>query len=263
MVAYQYSWFWNERFWLPPNVTWADLRNTDEVQYPQTTQLYVSTKYDPVCAPSGVEFFSPCIAGCMEQLPGESKLQSYGMCSCLPTNQSAASGSPDVENKVTSGHCPNNCDLLPVVLCALFVYAVGMASMGPAMLFSTLRCVQESRRSLALGFQSLIARFLGAIPGPIVYGSLIDRACLLWNETCDQKGACLVYDNANLSTYFFTVTFALACWIFLSLCLALYSWKRSEANSKLIDEKNAELDNDARKRVSGILELVYYRETTV
>eukprot|EP00058_Branchiostoma_floridae_P006556 XP_002592044.1 hypothetical protein BRAFLDRAFT_79633 [Branchiostoma floridae] len=221
------------------------------------------TKYDPVCAPSGVEFFSPCIAGCMEQLPGESKLQSYGMCSCLPTNQSAASGSPDVENKVTSGHCPNNCDLLPVVLCALFVYAVGMASMGPAMLFSTLRCVQESRRSLALGFQSLIARFLGAIPGPIVYGSLIDRACLLWNETCDQKGACLVYDNANLSTYFFTVTFALACWIFLSLCLALYSWKRSEANSKLIDEKNAELDNDARKRVSGILELVYYRETTV
>ncbi|CAH1238380.1 SLCO4C1 [Branchiostoma lanceolatum] len=217
------------------------------------------TKYDPVCAPSGVEYFSPCVAGCTEKLPGESK--SYAMCNCLPTNQSMANVSAELENKVTSGHCPNNCGLLPLVMCALFFYSVGMASMGPSMLFSTLRCVKESQRSMALGFQSLIGRFLGAIPGPIVYGSLIDRACLLWNESCDQRGACLMYDNTNLSTYFFTVTFILACWIFLSLCLALYSWKRSDM--KLNEEKDAKLDEDARKRVSGILEIVSYRETTV
>ena len=29
------SWFWNERFWLPSNVTWADLRSTDGNVYPQ------------------------------------------------------------------------------------------------------------------------------------------------------------------------------------------------------------------------------------
>ena len=31
--------FWNEQFWLPENVTWADLRSHDDVQYPQFHEL--------------------------------------------------------------------------------------------------------------------------------------------------------------------------------------------------------------------------------
>ncbi|XP_078571695.1 ceramide synthase 6-like isoform X1 [Branchiostoma floridae x Branchiostoma japonicum] len=75
MVAYQYSWFWNERFWLPPNVTWADLRNTDEVQYPQTTQLYVSVGYAVVLLIIRL-IFERFIAGPIGQslgIPGERK----------------------------------------------------------------------------------------------------------------------------------------------------------------------------------------------
>ncbi|XP_072350076.1 ceramide synthase 6-like isoform X1 [Scyliorhinus torazame] len=33
------AWFWNERFWLPHNVTWADLKNTDDTNYPQAGDL--------------------------------------------------------------------------------------------------------------------------------------------------------------------------------------------------------------------------------
>ncbi|XP_053120772.1 ceramide synthase 6 isoform X2 [Hemicordylus capensis] len=36
------AWFWNERFWLPPNVTWADLKNTEEATFPQTEELYLA-----------------------------------------------------------------------------------------------------------------------------------------------------------------------------------------------------------------------------
>uniref|UniRef100_A0A8C7S611 Ceramide synthase 6 n=1 Tax=Oncorhynchus mykiss TaxID=8022 RepID=A0A8C7S611_ONCMY len=36
------AWFWNERFWLPHNVTWADLKNTDEATFPQAEDLYVA-----------------------------------------------------------------------------------------------------------------------------------------------------------------------------------------------------------------------------
>ncbi|XP_002732672.1 ceramide synthase 6-like [Saccoglossus kowalevskii] len=39
------SWFWNERFWLPINVTWADLRNSDEARYPQAEDLYSAFPY--------------------------------------------------------------------------------------------------------------------------------------------------------------------------------------------------------------------------
>ncbi|XP_075385588.1 ceramide synthase 6 [Tenrec ecaudatus] len=36
------AWFWNERFWLPHNVTWADLKNTEEATYPQAEDLYLA-----------------------------------------------------------------------------------------------------------------------------------------------------------------------------------------------------------------------------
>lgn len=36
------AWFWNERFWLPHNVTWADLKNTDESTFPQAEDLYLA-----------------------------------------------------------------------------------------------------------------------------------------------------------------------------------------------------------------------------
>ncbi|KAL8183420.1 UNVERIFIED_CONTAM: Ceramide synthase 6 [Gekko kuhli] len=36
------AWFWNERFWLPHNVTWADLKNTEEATLPQAEDLYLA-----------------------------------------------------------------------------------------------------------------------------------------------------------------------------------------------------------------------------
>uniref|UniRef100_A0A8C3RRS0 Ceramide synthase 6 n=1 Tax=Chelydra serpentina TaxID=8475 RepID=A0A8C3RRS0_CHESE len=36
------AWFWNERFWLPHNVTWADLKNTEEASFPQAEDLYLA-----------------------------------------------------------------------------------------------------------------------------------------------------------------------------------------------------------------------------
>ncbi|XP_063148310.1 ceramide synthase 6 [Candoia aspera] len=35
------AWFWNERFWLPHNVTWADLKSTEEATFPQAEDLYL------------------------------------------------------------------------------------------------------------------------------------------------------------------------------------------------------------------------------
>ncbi|CAK7309186.1 Ceramide synthase 6 [Vulpes lagopus] len=36
------AWFWNERFWLPHNVTWADLKSTEEATFPQAEDLYLA-----------------------------------------------------------------------------------------------------------------------------------------------------------------------------------------------------------------------------
>ncbi len=40
--------------------------------------------------------------------------------------------------------------------------------------------------------------FLGWVPGPMIFGYLVDSACLLWEKTCSGTGECLFYDNNTL-----------------------------------------------------------------
>lgn len=41
----------------------------------------------------------------------------------------------------------------------------------------------------------------GGIPGPIAFGWVIDKACLLWQDQCGQQGSCFVYQNSAMSRY--------------------------------------------------------------
>lgn len=41
----------------------------------------------------------------------------------------------------------------------------------------------------------------GGIPGPIAFGWVIDKACLLWQTQCGQQGSCFVYQNSAMSQY--------------------------------------------------------------
>ncbi|XP_032801817.1 ceramide synthase 6-like [Petromyzon marinus] len=36
------AWFWSESFWLPHNVSWEDLRNSEAVTFPQASDLYLA-----------------------------------------------------------------------------------------------------------------------------------------------------------------------------------------------------------------------------
>ena len=40
---------------------------------------------------------------------------------------------------------------------------------------------------MAIGLQSIIARLIGGIPGPIMFGYFIDRTCLYWRQTDGNK----------------------------------------------------------------------------
>ncbi|PKU28754.1 solute carrier organic anion transporter family member 4a1 [Limosa lapponica baueri] len=43
----------------------------------------------------------------------------------------------------------------------------------------------------------------GGIPGPIAFGSMIDKSCLLWQDQCGEQGSCYVYQNSAMSRYTF------------------------------------------------------------
>jgi len=66
---------------------------------------------------------------------------------------------------------------------------------------------------------------LGMIPAPVLFGFLIDYACVSWHEsTCThEKGACLVYDNWAMGTYLLVLVFTCKTLSFgffiLAICL--------------------------------------------
>merc|ERR1712142_363294 len=74
----------------------------------------------------------------------------------------------------------------------------------------TFRVVPEKMRSFALGVQWLFIRALGSIPGPIMFGAIIDKSCILWQEKrCTGEGGnCWVYSSSDLALYVIIVSIA-------------------------------------------------------
>ncbi|XP_049279584.1 solute carrier organic anion transporter family member 4A1 [Anopheles funestus] len=159
--------------------------------------------YEPICGADGIMYYSPCHAGCSEEINLENA-KVYRDCTCINATFHGemgplyGGGSYDAVNTM----CQSQCDHLWifVVLCFLVMFFTFLATM-PA-LSATLRCVHDDQRSFALGIQWIKVRVLGTIPAPMIFGRLIDETCILWQESsCDDHGACLVYDNAFMSKY--------------------------------------------------------------
>ncbi|KAM6164370.1 LOW QUALITY PROTEIN: solute carrier organic anion transporter family member 4A1 [Rhynchocyon petersi] len=209
-----------------------------------------SEHYSPVCGSDGVMYYSPCHAGCLSVAPpdvGGPKVsvaaavgyhllwswgppglsscnpccwapQVYRDCSCVPQNFSSGLG------HATAGKCTSACQRKPLLLLFVFVIITFTLLSSIPALTATLRCVYDWQRSLALGIQWLVVRTLGAIPGPIVFGWVIDKACLLWQDQCGVQGSCFVYHNSTMSWYILitgllykvlgVLFFAAACYLY-------------------------------------------------
>ncbi|XP_035689314.1 solute carrier organic anion transporter family member 4C1-like [Branchiostoma floridae] len=194
-----------------------------------------STYYNPVCGRNGMTYFSPCHAGCVEH---DLQTQTYSTCLCVGSDLApAVFSSNSTDPDVMPGYCESGCGLLPLMLALNFGWATSLSAVAPIILFVLLRSVEERQRSMALGMTNLVGRLLGTIPGPIMFGALVDRSCLLWGQTCGERGACLLYDTANMSSYLFSATFtcnflALGC-----MLVALYGWERKRRDERAVKVK--------------------------
>ncbi|XP_077868619.1 solute carrier organic anion transporter family member 4A1-like [Saccoglossus kowalevskii] len=174
--------------------------------------------YDPVCGSDGIAYYSPCHAGCQTRDESQLNKRVYHDCECIP----------QLDGNSTSayaGKCERNCSYQIVFFVVFFlaIFFTFMASV-PA-LTATLRCVPFSQRSFALGIQWIVIRVLGSIPGPIVFGAVIDRSCILWEEKCGSSGTCWQYDNPMMSLYLFIVAAGLKVLSLLFFSLALCTYK--------------------------------------
>ncbi|CAB3239506.1 unnamed protein product [Arctia plantaginis] len=168
--------------------------------------------YSPVCGADGAVYYSACHAGCTKRtLAGTAQL--FHQCSCvmtkenltLPTYQIEGTTNSSVTYEAINSICVTDCPYLWVFVTLSFcVMLFTFLATMPA-LSATLRCVREDQRSFALGIQWIKVRLLGTIPAPLLFGFLIDLSCSLWSTSCDKTGACLQYDNYNMSRYMLAI----------------------------------------------------------
>lgn len=148
--------------------------------------------FSPVCGTDSITYYSPCYAGCSSSnLTGTGQV--YTDCGCVDGNASWGSAS--------AGKCASSCPYTAVFITMFTLGAISVLLYSMPAITTTLRCVPENQKSFALGIQWIIVRTLGTIPSPIVFGSLIDQACLL-KQNKDQ-GSCFLYENSQMSRFTF------------------------------------------------------------
>ncbi|NXL78573.1 SO2B1 protein, partial [Leptocoma aspasia] len=145
--------------------------------------------FNPICGCDGVEYTSPCSAGCstVSLLP-DSSILNYTGCSCI--------AGPGPAGWARPGPCGSGCShlLLPFVVLSCLAGILASTSHTPSFML-ILRSIQPEDKSFAVGIQFMLLRVLAWMPGPVLYGSAIDTSCLLWERRCERRAACRYYDN--------------------------------------------------------------------
>ncbi|XP_055021100.1 solute carrier organic anion transporter family member 2A1 [Boleophthalmus pectinirostris] len=148
-----------------------------------------TSAFHPVCGSDGVEYISPCHAGCTNftKVPNNThKIQMYTNCRCIPGAQGYA--------YPTS--CANSCPhlLIPVILVISVAALIACFTHNP-MYMMVLRTVPSEEKSFAIGIQFLLMRVLAWLPAPALFGTAIDTSCIWWRRMCGRKFSCGYYDN--------------------------------------------------------------------
>lgn len=141
--------------------------------------------FKPLCGEDNVMYYSACYAGCQDKQLDSENATEYLQCSCVDSPKKMAYTQP----------CTTDCQYFYgfAVLMFISIWFTFMSSMPN--IVATMRSVENSNRSLALGLQSIILRLIGSIPGPVFFGAIIDKTCMLVSDSC------LVYDNYSMSLY--------------------------------------------------------------
>lgn len=212
--------------------------------------------FDPICGTDHVMYYSACFAGCQKvHHYGSTKV--YEDCRCIDhPGRNITLADRQVTIQAERDKCPSECNflvffLIAMFVCMLFTFLVSMPSLA-----ATLRCVAASQKSFGLGIQWIAVRLIGTIPAPILFGYLIDQSCVLWPGSCDESGACAVYENGqmarNLLALLATVKFLSCLFFFLSWVL----YKAPEGGDDDADDAAADAQREKEQQSPSVATII-------
>uniref|UniRef100_F1L669 Solute carrier organic anion transporter family member n=1 Tax=Ascaris suum TaxID=6253 RepID=F1L669_ASCSU len=144
----------------------------------------------PICNSNGYAYYSPCHAGCREVIVNNADAYhlEFASCDCSPG---------EVLKKEL---CNDDCKMMIIAFFICVIVGAFAAGNGlvPGMLI-LLRSVPPAHRSISLGLQGFLVSLLATLPSPLLWGTIFDSACLVWNQTCSNgSGSCAIYDPVAL-----------------------------------------------------------------
>ncbi|CAH2225885.1 solute carrier organic anion transporter family member 2B1, partial [Pelobates cultripes] len=150
----------------------------------------VDTAFNPICGADGIEYISPCYAGCerVDFEYKENQVLNYSECSCITL--------PGISKSATPGSCGTRCYhlFLPFMVLSFLGITLVSISQTPSFMLA-LRNVNPADKSLAIGIQFMLLRILAWLPGPVMLGSVIDSTCIVWGKKCGAKASCQYYNT--------------------------------------------------------------------
>lgn len=203
-------------------------------------------KFSPICGSDGKTYFSSCHAGCTSlEIRGNRTV--YSNCQCIL---------PDVKfekktHEATSGYCDSSCKNFIgfILIFAGCVFMHSTSEVGSMLLI--MRCTHPKDKAMALGvIQSAIGLF-GNVPCPIIYGAVIDSACLVWKTVCGKHGACSLYDIEAFRHNFLGITAGI---MFLAFLMDLIVWSKAhriDITPEEEAEKEAKIDPECIKPITA------------
>ena len=189
-------------------------------------------KFEPICGADNFTYFSSCHAGCKQSMSQDGVMR-YTDCKCIG-NGAGQLGNETLgswDEKVTlrgavGGFCDKHCDkFLPfIILFSFIVFIHSTGEVGSILLI--MRCTDPKGeyimgfkrcrgmscyylnfclipdKAMAMGIIQFAIGLFGNVPCPIIYGAVVDYACLVWDTICDKTGACSLY-NGDMFRQFF------------------------------------------------------------
>ena len=235
-----------------------------------------TTQYHPICSADGVTvFFSPCQAGCkdVEELivnhgDKNKTIKRYFDCTCVVASaDETRNGISDpwpsdwpkmhylpsatlktldnyqhTVNYAFDGYCPSDvCTNQFYILMgmALAIGLIASTSRLPNFLIF-LRAIDQKDKAAAVTLTISFISAFALLPSPLIFGSLYDRACTIWAESCGERLNCLAYNTDKLRVDIGTLS---AVFISLALCcdsLVFYyvKWLNLYDDDDTIEEEN-------------------------
>ena len=193
--------------------------------------------FKPVCLSGSrdIYFQSPCLAGC-QSLTSNSAQFVYSNCTQNNCDNYFDSSAKQDASYFVDGLCPSDsCGtrLLFSYGCIFLLMLMNALLFLPYLKVTIGSVDSPEMNTIVLGLKQFFMNAFGTIPGPILFGSVIDTTCSYWHTDSHGQHVCKMYNNRNFALGFglLGMGFKAVCFVLIILSLVFSTAKRRRLNN--------------------------------